>query len=71
MYYVHVGLLKLLESFCFLVLEVSYGSFDASDTESKKVLILGSVTFLTVQILFWYSVRGDLRPMCMTPAYML
>lgn len=65
-----MDLQKLVECFCFLVSEVLYGSFDASDMESKKVLILGSVTFLTVQILVWCSVGGDLRPMCMTPTYM-
>lgn len=36
--------------FCFLALEAACMSFDASDAKSKKLLILGSVTLLTVQI---------------------
>lgn len=42
-----------------------------SDTESKKLLILGSMTFLTVQILLVCGVGGDPRPMYITLAYML
>lgn len=71
MYCLNVGLQKLLQSFCFLVSEMLCGSFVASDMESEKVLILGSVTLLMVQILVCCSVGGDLRPMCMSPAYML
>lgn len=43
---------------------------DTFDTEPKKLLILGSVTFLTVQTLLVCSIRGDLMPMYMTLAHM-
>lgn len=58
-------------SLCSLVSEIVYGSFGASNTKSKQVLILGGVTFLTVQILVWCSVGGDVMPMRITPSCVL
>ena len=44
----------------------------APATESEKLLILGSVAFLTAQtLLVWCSMGGDLAPMCVNLAYTL